>query len=174
MNIHQDRHAGSRGSAAFIAVLVASAVGVAGCYDPSDPKQAQPFVITLLLFIFGTIALSFVVSLLGLRYFLRRLGVGAAPIVNGVPTSAVIETIADTGFTMSAPGIGAYAPRYRLGLQVTPTDGFGQPYMVEVTAIIPRIYTPMIVPGASIGVIVDPTNPMIVQLDLARLSRPHS
>jgi hypothetical protein len=46
--------------------------------------------------------------------------------------------------------------------------------MVEVTAIIPRIYTPMIVPGASIGVIVDPTNPMIVQLDLARLSRPHS
>jgi hypothetical protein len=44
--------------------------------------------------------------------------------------------------------------------------------MVEVTSIIPRIYTPMIVPGAGIGVIVDPTNPMIVQLDLTRLSRP--
>ena len=166
--------AGSRAYAAFAATLTASALVVAGCYDPSNPSQVQPFVITLLLFIFGTIAVTFLVVLLAVRFFMRRLGYGAAPIVNGVLSSAVIETIADTGFTMSAPGIGAYAPRYRLGLKVTPADGFGVPYSVEVTSIIPRIYTPMIVPGANIGVIVDPTNPNNVRLDFARLSRPSS
>ena len=168
------KRAGSRTSAAFAATLAASALVVAGCYDPSDPNQVQPFVITLLLFIFGMIAVTFVVAILAVRFLMHRLGYGAAPIVNGVLSSAVIETIADTGFTMSAPGVGAYAPRYRLGLQVTPADGFGGPYHVEVTSIIPRIYAPMIVPGANIGVIVDPANPNNVRLDFARLSRPSS
>jgi hypothetical protein len=150
------------------------AASVAGCYDPSKPDQVQPFVITLLLFIFGTIAVTFVVVLLSVRFFMRRLGYGAAPIVNGLAGSAVIESIADTGFTMSAPGVGANAPRYRLGLSVTPTDGFGVAYPVDVTTIIPRIYTPMIVPGAKIGVIVDPADPNNVRIDFNRLSRPAS
>jgi hypothetical protein len=152
-------------------LLGSLAVIVAGCYDPSKPEQVQPFVISLLVFIFGTIAVTFVVALLAVRFFMHRLGYGAAPIVNGLPASAVIETIADTGFTMSAPGVGAYAPRYRLGLQVTPADGLGIPYPVVITSIIPRIYAPMIVPGAKIAVIVDPGDPNNVRLDFSILGR---
>jgi hypothetical protein len=150
------------------------AASVAGCYDPSKPDQVQPFVITLLLFVFGTIAVTFAVALLSVRFFMHRLGYGATPIVNGVAGSAVIESIADTGFTMSAPGVGANAPRYRLGLSVTTADGLGIPYPVQVTAIIPRIYAPMIMPGANIGVIVDPADPNNVRIDFNRLNRPAS
>jgi hypothetical protein len=153
------------------ALLAAVALGVAGCYNPADPAQVAPFVITLLALIFGSIVLSFVVVLLAIRYLLRKMGATTRPIANGVPADAIIETIADTGFTASAPGIGANSPRYRLGLQVTPVDQFTSPYQVEITTFIPRIYTPQIVPGAKIGVIVDPTNPNKVVLDLARLGR---
>lgn len=152
-------------------LLGALALSVAGCYDPSKPDQVQPFVITLLLFIFGTIAVTTIAIVLAVRFLLHRLGYGAAPIVNGVPGSAVIESIADTGVTMSAPGVGAYAPRYRLGLSVTPADGLGVPYPVEVTSIIPRIYAPMIVPGARISVIIDPANSNNVRIDFSRLGR---
>ena len=159
------------GHLAVPALLAAVAIGVAGCYNPADPAQVQPFVISLLAFIFGSIALTFLVILLVLRYFLRRLGATTTPIANGVPADAIIETIADTGFTASAPGLGANSPRYRLGLQVIPADQFSSPYRVEITTFIPRIYTPQIVPGAKIGVVVDPTNPSKVMLDLARLGR---
>jgi hypothetical protein len=159
------------GRLAVPALLAAVAIGVAACYNPADPAQVQPFVISLLAFIFGSIALTFLVILLVLRYFLRRLGATTTPIANGVPADAIIETIADTGFTASAPGLGANSPRYRLGLQVIPADQFSSPYRVEITTFIPRIYTPQIVPGAKIGVVVDPTNPSKVMLDLARLGR---
>lgn len=159
------------GRFATLGFLAAVGVGVAGCYNPANPDQVQPFVISLLAVIFGFIALSFVVVLLVVRYFLRKIGATARPIANGVPADAIIETIADTGFTASAPGIGANSPRYRLGLQVSPADQFSSPYRIEITTFIPRIYTPQIVPGAKIGVIVDPTNPSNVVLDLARLGR---
>ena len=159
------------GHLAVSALLAAVAIGVAGCYNPADPTQVQPFVISLLAFIFGSIALTFLVILLVVRYVLRKLGATTTPIANGVPADAIIETIADTGFTASAPGLGANSPRYRLGLQVIPADQFSSPYRVESTTLIPRIYTPQIVPGARIGVVVDPTNPSKVMLDLARLGR---
>jgi hypothetical protein len=159
------------GHLAVSALLAAVAIGVAGCYNPADPTQVQPFVISLLAFIFGSIALTFLVILLVVRYVLRKLGATTTPIANGVPADAIIETIADTGFTASAPGLGANSPRYRLGLQVIPADQFSSPYRVEITTFIPRIYTPQIVPGARIGVVVDPTNPSKVMLDLARLGR---
>jgi len=159
------------GRLAVPALLAAVATGVAACYNPADPAQVQPFVISLLAFIFGSIALTFLVVLLLVRYFLRKLGATTTPIANGVPADAIIETIADTGFTASAPGLGANSPRYRLGLQVIPADQFSSPYRVEITTFIPRIYTPQIVPGAKIGVVVDPTNPSNVMLDLARLGR---
>jgi hypothetical protein len=158
---------GSLAAPAFLAVIAAS---VAGCYDPADPAQVQPFVISLLAFILGMIALTFIIVLLAVRYFLRNLGT-TRPIANGVPADAIIETISDTGFTASAPGIGAASPRYRLGLQIIPADQFTSPYQVEVTTFIPRIYVPQIVPGARIGVLVDPTNPNNVGLDLVRLGR---
>ena len=52
-----------------------------------------------------------------------------------------------------------------------PADKFTSQYRVEITTFIPRIYTPQIVPGAKIAVIVDPTNPTDVRLDLIRLGR---
>lgn len=153
-------------------VLLASvAIAVAGCHNPANPAQVQPFVISLLAVILGSIALSFILVLLVVRYVLRKIGATARPVANGVPADAIIETIADTGFTASAPGLGANSPRYRLGLQVIPADQFSSPYRVEVTTFIPRIYTPQIVPGAKIPVLVDPTNANNVGLDLARLGR---
>jgi len=67
--------------------------------------------------------------------------------------------------------LGANSPRYRLGLQVIPADQFSSPYRVRDHNLIPRIYTPQIVPGAKIGVVVDATNPSNVMLDLVRLGR---
>ena len=160
------------GRAALPLLLAAVAAGVAGCYNPSDPAQVQPFVISLLLSIFAVIVLSFAVSLLGVRVLLRRLGAGPSSIRGGIPCEATIESIADTGWTATGPRIGPFSPRYRLGLRVTPADGVNPPYPVDVTAFIPRIYTPQIVPGARIGVIVDPADPANVRLDLARLGRP--
>jgi hypothetical protein len=164
----------SRGRGAVLLLLAAVASGVAGCYNPSDPAQVQPFVVTLLLFIFAVIVGSFAVSLLGVRLMLRRLGAGPRSIPGGIPCEAIIESIADTGWTATGPRIGPFSPRYRLGLRVTPADGVNAPYPVEVTTFLPRIYTPQIVPGALIGVIVDPADPANVRLDLARLGRPPS
>ena len=159
------------GRLAVTVLLAAVAVAVEGCYNPANPDQVQPFVISLLAVVFGSIALSFIVVLLVVRYVFRKIGATTRPVANGVPADAIIETIADTGFTASAPGLGANSPRYRLGLQVIPADQFSSPYRVEITTFIPRIYTPQIVPGARIGVVVDPTNPSKVMLDLARLGR---
>ena len=94
----------ARARFAVPALLATVAVGVAGCYNPANPDQVQPFVITLLAVIFGSIAILFVVILLIVRYFLKKLGASTTPMANGVPAEAIIETIADTGFTASAPG----------------------------------------------------------------------
>jgi hypothetical protein len=167
----------------LVPALAAIGLAVAGCYNPADPKQVAPFVIELLIFIFGMIIVIFAVTLYAMRSFMRRMGVPSllasmheesAPIANGVRASAVIESISDTGLTISMPGVGPNAPRYRLGLRVTPADGFTPPYETEVTTLVPRIYAPMIVPGASLGVIVDSANPMNVQVDFSQLSRPAS
>ena len=79
-------------------------------------------------------------------------------IKNGLPGDAIIESIADTGVTVTMWGVGAYAPDYKFGLQVTPAGG-GAPYSVEAKALVPRIYIPMVVPGARVGVLIDPTDP---------------
>jgi len=91
-----------------------------------------------------------------------------APIPNGLPGDAVIESIADTGLTVSMKGVGAYAPDYRFVLEVTPPGG-GRPYRVELKALVPRIYLPAIVPGARVGVLIDPADPERVSLDFTRI-----
>ena len=70
--------------------------------------------------------------------------------------------------TLSSGQVGPDAPRYQLGLRVTPAAG-GEPYETEVKAFIPRIFTPMIVPGARIGVFIAPKNPMKVSIDFSRV-----
>ena len=142
-------------------------LGVAGCISPVD--NVNGFLAEL----FGFIALCFIGSILFARWLMGSVmgAVGGLPgtggVQGGLPGDAVIESIADTGWTITSPGVGPNAPRYKLGLRVTPAGG-GAPYQTEVTALIPRIYAPMIVPGAQVGVFIDPTDPMKVGLDLSR------
>ena len=74
-------------------VLAAVATGASGCYNPADPAQVQPFVISLLALIFGSIAVTFLVILLVVRYFLRKLGATTTPIANGIPADAEGPTL---------------------------------------------------------------------------------
>ena len=53
-------------------------------------------------------------------FLMRKMTGIAGPIKNGVPSDAFIESIADTGTTITSPSVGPEAPVYQLGLQVTP------------------------------------------------------
>jgi hypothetical protein len=102
--------------------------------------------------------------------FLMRKITGIEAVKNGVPSDALIAGIADTGTTISSPTYGPDAPVYKLTLQVTPVGGAGAPYQVEVKSAIPRLYIPMVLPGARVGVMIDPTNPQHVSPDFNRLT----
>jgi hypothetical protein len=99
---------------------------------------------------------------------MRKMMGTVGPIKNGVPSDALIESIAETGMTMTSPSVGPDAPVYKLGLRVTPIGGAGDPYLVEIKETIPRIFVPMVLPGARIGVLIDPTDPMKVGPDFSR------
>ncbi len=86
-----------------------------------------------------------------------------------MPGDALIESIADTGVTVTMPSVGPDAPEYRLGLQVVPAGG-GAPYEVSVKALIPRLFVPMVLPGAHVGVLIDPADPQKVSLDFGSIS----
>ena len=103
-------------------------------------------------------------------FLMRKMTGISAPIKDGVPSDAVIESITDTGTTISSPSVGPEAPVYKLGLQVTPPGGAGQPYSVEIKEAIPRLYIPMVLPGARIGVMIDPLDPMKVGPDFTRIT----
>jgi hypothetical protein len=102
-------------------------------------------------------------------FLVRKLSGTTAPVKNGVPSDAMIAGITDTGMTISSPSAGPDAPVYKLELQVTPIGGAGAPYTVEVKEAIPRLYIPMVLPGARIGVIIDPTDPTKVSPDFSRI-----
>ena len=99
---------------------------------------------------------------------IRKLSGTTGPIKNGVPSDAIIESIADTGVTVTMRGVGAYAPDYMFVLQVTPVGG-GAPYRVQMKALVPRLYIAMVVPGARVGVLIDPTDPMKLWIDFSRM-----
>lgn len=102
-------------------------------------------------------------------FLVRKFSGTSAPVKNGLPSSALIESIADTGMTITSPSAGPEAPVYKLGLRVTPVGGAGAPYPVEIKEAIPRLYIPMVLPGATIGVLIDPTNPAHVSPDFSRI-----
>jgi hypothetical protein len=106
---------------------------------------------------------------MGVDFLVRKISGTTAPVKNGVPSSALIASITDTGMTISSPSAGPEAPVYKLELQVTPIGGAGAPYTVEVKDAIPRLYIPMVLPGAQIGVLIDPTDPMKVSPDFSRI-----
>ena len=105
-------------------------------------------------------------------FLVRKFSGTTGPVKNGVPSDAIIESIADTGMTITSGSVGPDAPVYKLGLQVTPVGRVGAPYPVEIKDAIPRLYIPMVLPGARIGVMVDPTNPMKVSPDFSRINAP--
>ena len=101
-------------------------------------------------------------------WLIRKLTGVSGPIKGGLPGDAIIESIGETGVTVTMPSVGPNAPEYKLGLQVTPPGG-GAPYQVDTKALIPRIFVPMIVPGARVGVLINPNDPQKVTLDLSRM-----
>ena len=107
-----------------------------------------------------------------MNFLMRKMTGIEGPIKNDVPSDAMIESITDTGTTISSPSVGPDAPVYQLGLQVTPIGGAGAPYQVVIKAAIPRLNIPMVLPGARIGVLIDPTNPMKVSPDFSRINAP--
>ena len=102
-------------------------------------------------------------------FLMRKVTGIEGPIKNGVPSDALITGISDTGTTITSPSVGPEAPVYQLTLQVTPIGGAGAPYEVVVKAAIPRLYIPMVLPGATIGVMIDPLTPTKVTPDFTRM-----
>lgn len=92
-----------------------------------------------------------------------------AKIKNGIPADAVVESLAETGNTLSSPSVGPYAPVLRFDLLVTPPGG-GAPYRTQTEYAVPRTYMPMVMPGRQIGVKIDPKNPLKVVPDWDRLN----
>ncbi len=102
--------------------------------------------------------------------FLMRKMTGIEAVKNGVPSDALVESISDTGTTISSSSVGPEAPVYQFSLQVTPIGGAGAPYPVVVKAAVPRLYIPMVLPGIRVGVMIDPTNPQKVSPDFTRIN----
>ncbi len=115
----------------------------------------------------GIIALCFVLAIFGGPFLIRKLAGVSGPIEGGLPATATITSVTETGVTVTMPSVGPDAPKYKLGLSVTPPGG-GQDYPVEIQALIPRVFVPMILPGNRIAVQVDPKDPRKVVPDWER------
>ena len=131
---------------------------------PLISADAIPVIVFVVVVVIFSITAPFVWG----PWLIRRIAGVSAPMKGGIPSSATIQSISDTGVTVSMSGVGAEAPDYKFGLAVNPPGG-GTPYEVEIKALVPRIYLPMIVPGAQIGVLIDPADPRKVQADFSRM-----
>lgn len=124
------------------------------------------------LFMFIVLAIVLVVVLLVVRSVLPALGAAsgaAATIQNGIPSVATVESVSETGATITSSWTGPDAAVLGLTLLVNPTGG-GQPYQVAVQQAVPRIARSMIVPGAAAPVLIDPLNRQRVQVDWRTLT----
>jgi hypothetical protein len=117
--------------------------------------------------VLGIIALSVGLPLVILAWAFWKFRGDTASMKNGIPADAVVESLGETGMTISSPSVGPEAPVFHFVLQVTPPGG--APYRAETKHAIPRLYVPLVMPGASIGVMIDPTNPQRVVPDLNRI-----
>jgi hypothetical protein len=135
----------------------------------SKPPLIPLDTIFWIVFVIVVVGFSITAPFIWGPWLIRRLTGVAGPIADGVPGSAIIESIGETGVTVSMPGVGPNAPDYKLGLQVTPNDG-SPAYHADIKALIPRIFVPMVVPGARIGVSIDPKDPRKVAIDFERFN----
>lgn len=78
-------------------------------------------------------------------------------LATGEPAQAVIINAADTGVTVNG------SPQARLTLEVRPVGR--QPYVAETTFLVGRLQTGMIMPGMSVQVRFDPTDPSRVAVE---------
>lgn len=152
------------------ASAAAPAVGAVQNGSGFDNGPTSGDLLPVVIFVVVVVAFSITVPfLLGPRLIRKLTGI-SGPIKGGVPADAIIESIADTGMTVSMPSVGADAPEYKFGLLVTPAGGAGAPYAVTVKALVPRLYVPMALPGARVGVLIDAANPMNVSIDFSRIN----
>lgn len=79
---------------------------------------------------------------------------------SGTPGAATITAIADTGTLVN------FNPQVVIDMEVA-VEGQA-PYAVQITESVPQIHIPLIQPGNTIGVRVDPADPSSVILDWAR------
>jgi hypothetical protein len=146
------------------AALLAAIEGVHGKSGIENFLNGDPggIVVTL-----GFIALCFVLALAFGPFIVRKLAGVSGPIKGGLPTTATITSVGETGVTVTMPSVGPEAPDYELGLDVIPPGG-GTRYHVDTRAIVPRVFVPIIVPGRQLAVQVDPGNPQHVVPDWQR------
>ena len=83
-----------------------------------------------------------------------------ALLTTGTPGTATIKGITDTGTLVN------HNPQVVIDMEVT-VEGQGA-YPLQLTTTVPQIHIPMIQPGSTIGVRVDPADPSSVALDWAR------
>lgn len=121
------------------------------------PMEEVVLVVVILVITFGIIWLV-----------MRSIGGLTGRMKNGLPARAVIQSIAETGTTISAPSVGPEAPVYSIILQVTPPSG--PAYAATTKQAIPRIFVPMILPGAQVAVLIDPADPQHVDIDFQNFS----
>jgi hypothetical protein len=130
----------------------------------TKPPMIPPDAIPWIIFTIVIVAFSITAPFLWGPWLIRKMAGVSGPIRNGVPGTAVIESVGETGVTVSMPSVGPDAPDYKFGLLVTPSDG-SPTYHADIKALIPRIFIPMIVPGRQIGVIIDPADRRKVAID---------
>jgi len=127
----------------------------------------EPWVIQQLgVIVLFTVITLFLVYKVAPPLFLRLTGVPGT-IKNARTGEAVIESIEETGITVTMPSVGPEAPEYKFGLEVYPDDG-GPRYHVDTKAIVPRIYLAMVAVGERVGVEIDPKDPRRVNVDFSR------
>ena len=132
------------------------------------PPLISSDAIPVIVFVVVVVIFSITAPFLWGPWLIRRLAGVSGPIKGGIPGEATIQSIADTGVTVSMSGVGAEAPDYKFGLLVEPPGG-GTPYEATVRALVPRIFIPMVVPGARVGVLIDPTDPQKMTVDFSRM-----
>jgi hypothetical protein len=132
------------------------------------PPLIPPDAIPVIIFVVVVVLLSIAAPFLWGPWLIRKLTGVSGPIKGGIPSEATIQSITDTGVTVTMPSVGPDAPDYKLGLLVDPIGG-GAPYEVEVKGLVPRVFIPMIVPGARVGVLIDPKDPQKVAVDFSRI-----
>ena len=121
--------------------------------------------------VIGIIALTVGLPLVIVAWAMNKMRKDTAKIKDGISADADVQSITDTGTTITSPSAGAEAPVYRFQLLVTPPGG-GAPYETQPTHAVPRIYIPMVTPGMRMGIKIDPKNPLRVVPDWDRLNAP--